>query len=141
MLLAAVGPSACATFSHDLERARDHYDKSEFPEALAMLRVLDDDKDALSSREQVEYSYLRGMTDFRLSEATPPGAMRDGFRKYASEYLHAASALDKARPDALTPPQKERLEASLATLAGTAPPATDDGAAAPPHDSAASGAP
>jgi len=136
MLLTAASLSACATFSHDLERARDHYDKSEFPEALALLRVLDDDKDALSSREQVEYSYLRGMTDFRLSEATPPGEKRDAFRKYATDFLHAAEALDKQRPDALSPAQKARIEASLASLEGREPPATDD-APAPPHDSAA----
>jgi hypothetical protein len=122
---------ACATFSHDLERARDHYDKSEFPEALAVLRVLADDKDALSSREQVEYSYLRGMTDFRLSEAQPPGETRDAFRKYASDYLHVASALDEERPDALTPAQKARLQASLATIEGREPPPTSDDEAAP----------
>jgi hypothetical protein len=75
------------------------------------------------------------MTDFRLSEALPPGERRDAFRKYASEYLHVASALDKERPDALTPAQQARVEASIAAIEGREPPAGLDDETAPPQDS------
>lgn len=123
--------AGCATFSRDLERAHDHYDRSEFPAALALLRVLADDKDVLSPREQVEFTYLRGMTDYRLAEASSPGPTRDAFRANATEYLRLTTSLDKGRPDALNQSQKDRLTTTLAVLEGRAvddPPSSVDAA-------------
>jgi hypothetical protein len=106
----------CVTYSRDLQRVRDHYRDSEFPQALALLRVLGDDLDALSPRERVEYAYLRGMTDFRLSEAAPAGATRESFRSYAQTLLTLASELDRKTPVALSEEQRTRMNDTLTAL-------------------------
>jgi len=121
-----LGAPACVTFSKDVERARAHYDKSEFPEALALLRVIDDDVGALSPRERVEYAYLRGMTDFHLAEASPGGATRDAFRAYATTYLKQAADLARATPDGLGDLERVRLQQTLARLEGRADDADAD---------------
>lgn len=100
----------------DLQRVRDHYRDSDFPRALALLRVLGDDLDALSPRERVEYAYLRGMTDFRLSEAAPRGADREAFRQNAKGFLELAASLDPKTPGALTEDQRTRMHESLEAL-------------------------
>jgi hypothetical protein len=109
--------ASCATTSQDLQRVREHYRDSDFPKALALLRVLGDDPTALSPRERVEYAYLRGMTDLRLAEAAPRGQVRDAFRKNAEVFLGLASGLDRATPGALSEEQKARLQSSLEALA------------------------
>jgi hypothetical protein len=119
-VLAATLGSACATYSQDLERVRRHYDRSEFPASLALLRALGDDQAGLSERERVEYAYLRGMTDYRLAAASPSGPTRDAFRQYAADYLSRASKLDAATPTALSAGQKERMRQTLAALATNA---------------------
>ncbi len=117
--------SACVTFSRDLERAHAHYDQSEFPEALALLRVLDDDVPALSPRERVLYAYLRGMTDYHLAQALPGGPERDTFTAYAGRYLHQASELSATTPGALGDPERDRLARTIALLEGRELPPED----------------
>jgi hypothetical protein len=118
--------ASCATYSRDLERVRQHYAKSEFPAALALLRVLGDDQSGLSARERVEYAYIRGMTDYRLAAASPAGPTRVEFRRFAGEYLAEASNLDSVTPDALAPAQKDRLKETLAALQGNADASASD---------------
>ncbi len=96
---------------------RDHYRDSDFPEALALLRVLGDDLDGLTPRERVEYAYLRGMTDLRLAEAAPSGPVRDSFRFNAKAFLAMASDLDRRTPGALSEEQRGRVRDSLASIA------------------------
>jgi hypothetical protein len=118
LLLSALCLAGCATYSRDLERVRQHYGKSEFPAALALLRALGDDQAGLSARERVEYAYLRGMTDYRLAAASPEGPVRLEFRQYASQWLDRAAELDSVTSDALAPAQKERLAETRAELQG-----------------------
>lgn len=115
----------CGTYRQDLVRVKSHYDASEFPQALALLRVLEQDVDALSPSEQVQYAYMRGMTDYRLSEAAPRGNVRDEFRKYAGFYLHVTLEWDRRGQPALTDEQRARVNDTLALLANDG--ATNDG--------------
>ena len=117
IVVAAGGPVACATYRDDLGRVRSHYDASEFPQALALLRVLGDDLDALTPTEQVAYAYYRGMTDYRLSEAAPSGDTRDAFRKHAEKYLIVTGELDR-RASGLSDAQRARVHETLAVLEG-----------------------
>ena len=113
---AAQATGGCVTYSQDLQRVRHHYRDSEFPQALALLRVLGDDLDALSPRERVEYAYLRGMTDFRLSEAAPAGVTRDSFRAHAQKALSLAKQLEQKTPGGLSEEERKRMHDALTAL-------------------------
>jgi hypothetical protein len=140
-LVWAASLSACATFSKDLERVRDHYERTEFTAALALLRVLEYDRDALSPRERVEYSYLRGMTDYRLAAISPTGPTREEFRRYAKQYLDEAKDLDRSTPGALGTAEEGRLTDALAALAeGDTPPLSTPTAQPPPAPAEGNGA-
>src|SRR5690349_4962598 len=98
----ALSTAGCATYRSDLERARAHYDKNEFEQALALLRVLEQDVDSLSSAEQAQYAYSRGMTDYRLSGLANPGTSvadpRQAFRNHARHWLAVSAAIEKNTP-------------------------------------------
>lgn len=109
--------AGCATYSQDLERARRHYQALEFPRALALLRVLGEDVDALSPAERVQFTYLRGMTDLRLADTFPSRSQqRRQFRACASEWLKKALELEQALPGALSPEQERRTRTAVAQL-------------------------
>jgi hypothetical protein len=109
--------TGCGTYSQELERARRHYQALEFPRALAVLRALGQDFDALSPAERAQYTYLRGMTDFRLSETVPPsGGLRGELRACARDWLDVSLSLDRSASGALTAEQTARARASLAQL-------------------------
>lgn len=109
--------TSCATYSQDLERARRHYQALEFPQALAVLRVLAEDYEGLSAAERVQFTYLRGMTDFRLADTVPPDpAMKAALRACARDWLEASLALEKQSAGALTPEQTVRARIALAHL-------------------------
>lgn len=105
--------TGCATSSQDLVRARGHYDEAQFPEALALLRLLGDETDALTADERVEYAFLRGMTDLRLAELSrvPDDASR--FRRFARQHLEEAAKLSRTQPTALSAEKKAALERAL----------------------------
>lgn len=109
--------SGCATYSQDLERARRHYQALEFPQALAVMRVLAEDFDGLSPAERVQFTYLRGMTDFRLADTVPPDpAMKAALRACARDWLEESLTLEKHNAGALTPEQTVRARVALAHL-------------------------
>jgi len=116
--------SGCATYSQDLERARRHYQALEFPQALGVLRLLGEDYDGLSRSEQVQFSYLRGMTDFRLSETVPPaGTTRAQLRACARDWLDECFSLEKSSKGALSPDQTAKARNALAQLIDVEAPA------------------
>lgn len=109
--------SGCATYSQDLERARRHYQALEFPQALAVMRVLAEDFDGLSPAERVQFTYLRGMTDFRLADTIPPNpVMKAALRACARDWLEESLSLEKQASGALTPEQTVRARGALALL-------------------------
>jgi len=163
LVLSALGSGAtsCATYSQDLERAREHYEANRYEQALALFRVLEHDMDSFSPAEQSRYAYLRGMNDFRLAELAPQGSgvqdPRKAYRDNARHWLGLAAAIEKNTPGGISTEQKQRLgdvltdlnrdvyggaesvpDAAPATPAATegapaaAPPAAAPPAAAPP---------
>lgn len=114
--LLAVTATGCATYSQDLERARQHYQALEFKKSLAVLRVLGEDLDALSPAERAQFAFLRGMTDLRLADTLPAHAERVAFRACARDWLDQALALDGAAGGSLTPEQRSRSRGALAQL-------------------------
>jgi hypothetical protein len=112
--------ASCATYRQDLERARTHYDKNEYEPALALFRVLEPDIDSFSPAEYAQYSYSRGMTDYRLSGLVSAGNAasdpKQSFRSHARHWLAVARAVEKETPGGLTPDEKQRLEEALNDL-------------------------
>jgi hypothetical protein len=110
----------CNTYRQDLDRAAAHYERNQYESALALFRVLEPDMDSLTVGDQARYAYLRGMTDYRLSSATPRGTQvsdpRQSYRDNARHWLAVASAIDKKSPGGLTPEEKTRLDETLADL-------------------------
>lgn len=120
-VLASLLPlGGCATYKQDLERAEKHYSENRFDSALALFRVLEPDMDSLSAGDQARYSYLRGMTDFRLAALAPPGSgvadPRRMFRINARHWLGVAAAMEKATPGSLTQDERQRMDEILGEL-------------------------
>ncbi|NUO54044.1 MAG: hypothetical protein HOV80_34800 [Polyangiaceae bacterium] len=102
------------TYSRDLEHATKHYEMHEFAKALAVLRVLGEDEDALSEVEQVRYAYIRGMTDLRLAALVPASepAARESLRACARDWLDRALKRAAASPTALSADETKRAHAA-----------------------------
>jgi hypothetical protein len=111
---------SCATYSSDLQRARAHYDKNEFEPALALFRVLEHDVDSFSPAEYAQYSYSRGMTDYRLSSLVSAGNAatdpKQAYRSHARHWLAVARAIEKQTPGGLNDDEKKRIEEALTDL-------------------------
>lgn len=112
--------AGCVTYSRDLEHATRHYETHEFAKALAVLRLLGEDEDALSDVERVRYAYIRGMTDLRLAALVPASepAKRETLRACARDWLDRAvrDAKTTSSP-ALSAEESARARASLAEVA------------------------
>lgn len=120
-LLLACGTLAgllgCATFTQDLERARRHYQSLEFDDALAVLRLLGEDEGALSPSEQVQYAFLRGMTDVRLADTIKKGHPdREKLRACGRDWLEESLRREKSAVGSLSADQVERARDTLGTL-------------------------
>lgn len=168
LLLPALGAIACSTYKQDLDRSRRHYEdnqvdkaranyeENQYEKALALLRVLEHDIDSYTPGEQAQYAYLRGMTDYRLSQSsrlsqqpTQGSSVADPRKDYRSNSRHwlgVAQAIEKVTPGGLTPEEKQRLGDALTDLnkdvwGGADLPVGDagapDAAAAAPESSAA----
>lgn len=118
LVLVASGAGGCATYSRDMERVRNHYTRSEFPAALALLRVLGDDQAWLSKKERAQYAYLRGMTDFRLGASAVKVDDRVVLRKASRFWLERAVERSQNTPDALADTEKQRMNETLDVLRG-----------------------
>jgi hypothetical protein len=103
--VAAVALAGCSTYRDHLNRGQRMYDENEYEHALAIWRNLEPDLDSLAPNDQARYSYLRGMTDYRL-----------GFRPDARHWLAMAKAIEQTHPGGLTPEWKTRTEEALADL-------------------------
>jgi hypothetical protein len=103
--LLALSLGACSTYRDHLNRGQRMYDENEYEKALAMWRNLEPDMDSLSFNDQARYSYLRGMTDYRL-----------GFRPDARHWLAMAKAIEQEHPGGLAADWKARTEEALDDL-------------------------
>jgi hypothetical protein len=143
--VALISAASCATYRADLDRARAHYDKNEYEPALALFRVLEHDVDSFGPAEYAQYSYSRGMTDYRLSALVSAGNAasdpKQSFRSHARHWLAVARAVDKETPGGLTGDEKQRLEDALTDLnrdvyGGGDSASEGDAGAPPPKDKA-----
>ncbi len=114
----ALGLSSCVTYAADLERARRHYEVTEFARALAVLRLLGEDEDALGHADRIRYACLRGMTDYRLASLAPAGRPQDRatFRQCAHDWLTRCAAGMTSDPSALSAEERERATRTLREL-------------------------
>ena len=102
LLFAVVG---CSTYRSELQRGQAYYEENRYETALALSRNLEANQGSLEKTERVRYTYLRGMTDFRL-----------GYRPDARYWLGLADAGEKLTPSSLTGDEKERLAKTLNEL-------------------------
>jgi len=100
--------AACTTFSDDLRRAERLYDDARYEDALEWLSVLDDERIDGSTRDRLRFSYLRGMTAYRLDA-----------RDDALHYLSVAAVLAKRDPEGLPSNRRAVLERTLEELTPT----------------------
>lgn len=139
MVLCVFGAATCATYKQDLDRARGHYEGSsletarkdyeenQYEKALALLRVLEHDIDSYTAGEQAQYAYIRGMTDYRLSqssrlvggtssERSVVANPKQAYRTNARHWLGVAAAIEKNTPGGLKTEEKQRLTDAMTDL-------------------------
>jgi hypothetical protein len=100
--------ASCGAYAGELQRGQRYYERNEYEAALAVWRRLDANSSSLTSYEQTQYAYLRGMTDYRL-----------GFHAHARHWLALAQASEHLHPGGLPTPWNERLTQTLGDLANT----------------------
>jgi len=105
MFLSVMTLAGCQTYQRDLDRSARHYQENRHAEALALLEVLENDTDSLSSTERARYAYFRGMANFRLEKP-----------REARHWLGRAAASEKLYPNSLSADEKERVEQILTKL-------------------------
>jgi hypothetical protein len=118
--LLIVALAGCATYVQDLDRAQRHYQANEFAKALAVLRLLGEDEEALGEADRVRFAYLRGMTDYRLASLTSAAnrTQSASFRSCARDWLRLAVSGMKTYPQALSANEQARAMQALAAVAG-----------------------
>ncbi len=97
--------TGCSTYRQHLNRGQRAYEENQHELALAIWRDLEPDMDSLDDRERARYSYLRGMTDYRL-----------GYRADARHWLAIAKAIDEEHPGGLEAAHLERVAEALEDL-------------------------
>jgi hypothetical protein len=95
----------CTTYRDHLNRGQRYYDENDYEKALALWRALEPDMDSLSDQERARYSYLRGMTDYRL-----------GYRSHARHWLAVAQAIEKKYPGGLEEDWHHRAKEAIEDL-------------------------
>lgn len=97
--------AGCATYQDDLARGQRAFEGSEDERALAIFRSLETDTSHLSDTDRAHYSYLRGMTDYRM-----------GYKSEARHWLSIAAAMAKQTPDVLPEDWAKRMNDALKEL-------------------------
>jgi hypothetical protein len=103
--LAALG--GCATYRDQLVRSQHSFEQNRHEQTLGLLRTLEADVTKLSTPEQAQYAYLRGMTDYRI-----------GHRSDARHWLAIARTYDETTPGILPADWKARMVEALDELNG-----------------------
>jgi hypothetical protein len=102
LLFALSTTTACNTYRDQLVRSQHVFEQNEHEKTLGLLRALENDVTRLTTPEQAEYAYLRGMTDYRL-----------GHRNDARHWLAIARAYDEGTPGILPADWKARMTEAL----------------------------
>jgi hypothetical protein len=105
LVLAAASSSAtigCTTYRDQLVRSQRSYEQNQYERTLGLLRALEPSVTRLSTPEQAQYAYLRGMTDYRI-----------GDRNDARHWLAIARTYDDASPGTLPADWKARMTDAL----------------------------
>jgi hypothetical protein len=105
LVLAAASSSAtigCTTYRDQLVRSQRSYEQNQYERTLGLLRALEPSVTRLSTPEQAQYAYLRGMTDYRI-----------GNRIDARHWLAIARTYDDASPGTLPADWKTRMTDAL----------------------------
>lgn len=106
--LVALTPLAgCTTYRDQLVRSQHSFEQNRHEETLGQLRTLEPDVTRLSTPEQAQYAYLRGMTDYRI-----------GHRIDARHWLAIARTYDETSPGILPTDWKARMNEALDELNG-----------------------
>ncbi len=105
LILAVLGASACNSYADALSRGQRAFEQSEHERALAIFRSLEPDMHRLSIHDRAHYSYLRGMTDYRI-----------GYRAEARHWLALAAAIERETPESLPADWSKRLTEALKDL-------------------------
>jgi hypothetical protein len=106
VLSASVAASACQTYQDDLSRSQRAFERADYERALAIFRSLEPDLiDHFSPREQAQYAYLRGMTDYRV-----------GYKIDARHWLALAQSINEQQAGVLPNDWKGRLNDTLTEL-------------------------
>ena len=107
IVIGAVALAGCNTYRDQLVRAQHTFENNEHERTLTLLRELERDVDHLTTAEQAEYAYLRGMTDYRI-----------GYRSDARHWLSIAKTYEDTSPGMLPTDFKTRMTTSLDELNG-----------------------
>lgn len=99
--------TGCNTYRDQLVRAQHTFENNEHERTLTLLRELERDVGRLSTSEQAEYAYLRGMTDYRI-----------GYRSDARHWLSIAKTYEDTSPGMLPTDFKTRMTTALDELNG-----------------------
>lgn len=105
MFISVLALAGCQTYQRDLDRSARHYQENRHAEALALLEVLENDTDSLSSAERARYAYFRGMANYRLEKP-----------REARHWLGRSAASEKLYPNSLSADEKERVDQILTKL-------------------------
>jgi len=106
-LVAFAGATACTTYRDELARGQRAFEQSDHDRTLALLRDLEPDVRRLSTPEQAQYAYLRGMTDYRV-----------GYKADARHWLSVTKAYEDNSPGVLPADWKARATEALDELNG-----------------------
>jgi hypothetical protein len=107
LTLALGALTACTTYRDELVRSQHSFEQNRHEQTLGLLRVLEPDVTKLSTPEQAQYAYLRGMTDYRI-----------GHRSDARHWLAIAKTYDETSPGILPTDWKARMIEALDELNG-----------------------
>lgn len=105
--VAALSLVACNTYRDQLARGQQAFEQNQHERTLGLLRALEPDLTSLSTPEQAQYAYLRGMTDYRI-----------GHRSDARHWLSIAKAYDDSSAGLLPTDWKARMTEALDEMNG-----------------------
>jgi len=97
----------CTTYRDQLVRSQHSFEQSEYEKTLGLLRALETNVTRLSTPEQAQYAYLRGMTDYRI-----------GYRPDARHWLAIARTYEETSPGTLPADWKARMTDALDEMNG-----------------------
>ena len=102
VVLLSTSAVACTTYRDQLARSQQAFEQNQHERTLALLRALEPHTTKLSTPEQAQYAYLRGMTDYRI-----------GYRADARHWLALAKSYDDVSTGVLPSDWKARMTEAL----------------------------